>query len=444
MTIPSLTDQPGAKVVASDIAAGKLSAVEATDAAIDRIESLDGPINAVVVRDFERARQAARDADGRLAKGDQSPLLGVPMTVKESFNIAGLPTSWGIEAAAGNIADADAMVVQRLKAAGTVILGKTNVPPMLADMFSENPIYGRTSNPHDLGRSPGGSSGGGAAAVASGMVALEYGSDIGGSIRVPAHYCGIWGHKPTYGVVSGEGHFMPGFEEGAFRPLSVVGPLARNADDLELLFDLTLDRPLPKQSKPLSEARILLLADHPCVTMGDGMRQCMEAVVARLEDSGAEVVRSTTLLPDLELQHRDYLHMLNIIMMAGAPRPDGTVVTAADWFALLDAQARNQRRWRELFAEYDLVIAPPSSMPAFPHDTRPMKDRTLSIDGVDHPAAEQLAWSGLVTFPGLPATVLPIGQVDGLPVGMQVIADRYQDHSAIGGARQIGALLTNE
>ncbi|MEO0441782.1 MAG: amidase family protein [Pseudomonadota bacterium] len=444
MMIPSLTDQPDARAVAADIAAGKLSAVEATDAAIDRIEKLDGPINAVVVRDFERARQAARDADARLGRGDRSPLLGVPMTVKESFNIAGLPTSWGIEAAAGNIADSDALVVQRLKAAGAVILGKTNVPPMLADMFSENPIYGRTSNPHDLGRSPGGSSGGGAAAVASGMVALEYGSDIGGSIRVPAHYCGIWGHKPTYGVVSGEGHFMPGFEEGAFRPLSVVGPLARNADDLELLFEVTLDRPLPKRPKFLADMRVLLLTDHPCVTMGEGMRQCMEAVVEQLEDSGAEVARTTTLIPDLEQQHRDYLHMLNIIMMAGAPRPDGTVVTAADWFALLDAQARNQRRWRDVFEDYDLVIAPPSSMPAFPHDTRPMKDRSLSIDGVDHPAAEQLAWSGLVTFPGLPATVLPIGQVDGLPVGMQVIADRYQDHKAMDGARQIGALLASE
>ena len=441
MTILSLTNEPGAIALAADIAAGKLSAVEATEAAIARIESLDGPINAVVVRDFDRAMQQARDADARLAKGESAPLLGVPMTVKESFNVAGLPTTWGLESAADNIVDEDALVVKRLKAAGAVIVGKTNVPPMLADMFSENPVYGRTSNPHDLGRSPGGSSGGAAAAVASGMVALEYGSDIGGSIRVPAHYCGIWGHKPTYGVVCGDGHFMPGFEEGAFRPLSVVGPLARNADDLEALFDATVDRPLPKNTKPLSEARILLVADHPSVTMGDAMRQRIEHVVEQLEDSGAEVARSSDLLPDLVQQHRDYLHMLNIIMMAGAPRADGTVVTATDWFALLDAQARNQRRWRELFAEFDLVIAPPSSTASFPHDITPMKDRELIINGDVHPAAQQLAWSGLVTFPGLPATVLPIGEIEGLPVGMQVIADRYDDHRAIDGARQIGALI---
>ncbi|MEP3225092.1 MAG: amidase family protein [Parasphingorhabdus sp.] len=441
MPVASLTEEPTGLALAAKIASGETTAVDAAQAAIARIERLDSGINAVVVRDFDRGLQQAQAADALRLSGQKLPFLGVPMTVKESFNIAGLPTTWGMEEAAHNLATEDSMVVKRLKQAGAVILGKTNVPPMLADTFSENPIYGRTNNPHHLGHSPGGSSGGAAAAVASGIVALEYGSDIGGSIRVPAHYCGIWGHKPTFGVISLEGHFMPGQEEGASRPLSVVGPLSRDADDLELLLNVTLDRPLPKESIQLDNARILLLTDHPSATTGNGLVGHMEQVATLLENAGAQISRSHDDLPDLAQQHRDYLHMLNIVMMAGAPRPDGTAVEARHWFALLDAQARNQRHWRSVFETFDLILAPPSSTPAFAHDNRPMKDRKILVDGQEYPAAMQLAWAGLVTFPGLPATVLPIGMDQGLPIGMQVISDRYQDYKALDGARKIGALL---
>ncbi|MEO9599057.1 amidase family protein [Parasphingorhabdus sp.] len=441
MPIPSLTNEPTATELASRIKSGKTSSVEATEAAIARIEKCDESINAIVVRDFDRARQQARDADARLAKGDSAPLLGVPMTVKESFNIAGLQTCWGVAAAAGNIADEDAAVVKRLKAAGAVILGKTNIPPMLTDWFADNPVYGRTNNPHDLDRSPGGSSGGAAAAVASGMVPIEYGSDIGGSIRVPAHYCGTWGLKPTYGIVSKDGHFPPGIEEGAEGVLSVVGPLARSADDLEILLDVTVDRPLPKDRKPLPEARILLLKDHPSAAVEQAIHQHMEELVAVIEDAGAAVTRSTDLLPDLEKQHRDYMRMLNIAVSAGAPKPDGSHVTVREWFDLEDAQARNQRQWQALFEEFDYVLAPVASTVAFPHDPRPMKERTYATDGVERRFSEQLAWAGLVTFPGLPAAVLPVASVDGLPIGLQLITDRYEDFKAIDGARQISALI---
>jgi len=440
---PTLTTEPGATELVADITAGKLSAIEAVEAAITRIEALDGPINAVVVRDFDRARQAARGADARLAKGERAPLLGVPMTVKESFDIAGLPTSWGVKSAANNIADEDALVVGRLKAAGAVILGKTNVPPMLTDWFAENPVYGRTSNPHDLERSPGGSSGGGAAAVASGMVACEFGSDIGASIRVPAHYCGVWGHKPTYGVIGSQGHSPPGIEEGASPALAVVGPLARSADDLELLFEVALDRPLPKNTKPLDCSRFLLIADHPSAGLDDALRRQIENVVGLLEDAGAEVARESDLLPGLENQHRDYMRMLNIALSGGAPRADGSETTVRTWFELCDAQFRNQQRWRALFEEFDYVLAPPSSTAAFLHDTAPMKDRTTIINGQQYPFGQQLAWAGLATFPGLPSTVLPIGEAEGLPVGLQVIAERYNDHDTIDAARQIAKLLVD-
>ncbi len=442
MPLPSLTTEQTAAELAANITSGKLSAVEATEAAITRIETLDGPINAVVVRDFDRARQAARDADERLAKGDRAPLLGVPMTVKESFNIAGLPTCWGMEGTKDNIADEDAVVVKRLKAAGAVILGKTNVPPMLTDWFAENPVYGRTGNPHDLERSPGGSSGGGAAAVASGMVACEFGSDIGASIRVPAHYCGIWGHKPTYGVISSEGHSPPGIEQGASLALAVVGPLARSADDLELLFEVALDRPLPKKTKSLNQSRFLVIVDHPSAGLNDSLRQQIENTVGLLEEAGAEVTRASDLVPDLEAQHGDYMRMLNIALSGGAPRPDGSEVSAREWFKLCDAQFRNQQHWRALFETFDYVLAPPSSTTAFLHDNAPMKDRKTEINGQEYPFGQQLAWAGLTTFPGLPSTVLPIGDVGGLPVGLQVIAERYNDHGAIDCARQLAELLS--
>lgn len=188
---------------------GELSAVELLESLICRIEDLDGPINAVVVRDFERARTAARLADDMRRSGDDRPLLGIPMTVKESFNVAGLPTTWGFPAARDFAADDDAAAVQRLKSAGAIIIGKTNIPVAISDWQSFNPIYGTTNNPWDLSRSPGGSSGGAAAALAAGFVPLELGSDLRGSLRVPAHYCGVYGHKPTassrYAVT-----FLPG------------------------------------------------------------------------------------------------------------------------------------------------------------------------------------------------------------------------------------------
>ena len=202
------TSTAGAQAQA--LAARQLSAAELCDEAIRAIEAKDGPINAVVVRDFDRAREAAKAADAALARGETAPLLGVPMTVKDSQHVAGLPTTWGLAPFKDWKASKDSTGVARLKAAGAVILGKTNIPPSLGDWQAANPIYGRTNNPHDLARSPGGSSGGGAAALAAGMVPLEFGSDIGGSIRVPAHMCGVFGHKPTWDLVPQTGHAPPG------------------------------------------------------------------------------------------------------------------------------------------------------------------------------------------------------------------------------------------
>ena len=193
----------------------RFSSLELTDHLIARIERRDAAINAVVVRDFERAREAARAADAALARGDQRPLLGVPMTVKESFNVAGLPTTWGIPQARNFRANDDALIVARARKAGAVLLGKTNVPIVLDDWQSYNAIYGVTRNPWNLERTPGGSSGGSSAALAAGFAPLELGSDIGGSLRVPAHFTGVMALKPTLGLVPSRGHIPPGAHAAA-------------------------------------------------------------------------------------------------------------------------------------------------------------------------------------------------------------------------------------
>ena len=224
------------------IRAGAVSSRELTELYISRIERYDGDINAVVVRDFDNALAAADAADDALAKGEAAgPLHGVPMTIKESYNIAGLPTTFGQPAQAQNIATDDADVVKRFKSAGAHFMGKTNVPINLADLQSYNEIYGTTSNPWNLERTPGGSSGGSAASLAAAFCGLDSGSDIGGSIRNPAHYCGVYGHKPTWNVVSAHGHWLPGTHTA--NDLSVVGPMARSSEDLALAMDVIAGPP---------------------------------------------------------------------------------------------------------------------------------------------------------------------------------------------------------
>ncbi|MEP7302034.1 MAG: amidase family protein [Caldimonas sp.] len=438
---PDLDAAP-AHVLAAAIAARQISAREACDAAIARIERLDGAINAVVVRDFERAREQAASRDAQLAHGERLPLLGVPMTVKESLDVAGLPTTWGLPHLREFRPRADAAVVERLKAAGAVILGKTNVPPALADWQSTNPIYGRTVNPHDPARSPGGSSGGAAAAVASGMVPLEFGSDIGGSIRVPAAFCGVFGLKPSHGLVPDRGHGFPG-TDGIGVELAVVGPLARTAVDLELALGVvagpdagdavayraTLPAPRPQG---LAECRLLVLDRHPRVRTSTAIRDAMAGLAEAAARAGARVARESALLPDLSAAHDDYLKMLSTIMTRGAPGVQ-QVISAHEWFELLDRQMRVGRQWRALFEQFDAVLAPAFGTVAYPHvDSPDMATSTLMIDGEPTLYGQQVAWPGVATFAGLPATAVPIGRSpEGLPIGIQVIGPYLQDLTTI-------------
>jgi amidase len=431
--------ETGAVETARRIARGETTALAECEAAIARIEERDGPINAVVVRDFDRAREAAKAADAALAAGEAKPLLGVPMTVKESNDVAGLPSSWGLEQFRDNIAEKDSPPVAKLKDAGAIILGKTNVPVMLTDWQAVNPVYGRTNNPHNLDRVPGGSSGGAAAALASGMVPLELGSDIGGSIRVPASYCGVYGLKTSYGIVGLEGHYFPGMD-GADIPLSVVGPMARAPEDIAVALDIVSQIALPRPRKrKLGECRLLLVTD--AFAADDSVVAAIEDAAKACENAGATVERKSDLLPDLGALHGQYVHMLLTVLAARDPGIDIEMPLLPAWLDMLDAQARAQRQWRTLFEEYDAVLAPVAGTTAFPHDPKGMEGRLLTINGEQVPFGAQFGWIGIATYPGLPAISAPVGEdADGLPIGLQIVGPMHGDHDVVEIARLIGEL----
>ncbi|GLH80403.1 amidase [Bradyrhizobium sp. SSBR45G] len=454
---------------AKALAHGEVSSVELTQLAIDRIVRHDTRINAVCMRDFDRALEAARAADAALARGERRPLLGLPLTVKESYNVAGLPTTWGFPQQKDFIAAEDALAITRVKDAGGIVLGKTNVPFALGDWQSYNDIYGTTNNPYDLGRTPGGSSGGSAAALAAGYGSLSLGSDIGGSLRVPAFHCGVTAHKPTYGLVASRGHTPPPFPPLPNEAdLAVVGPMARSATDLSLLLDVIagpdpleagkayrLDLPPPRHAR-LQDFRVLVIASDPLLPTDTAVRGAIERLAADLARAGVSVTRQSPLLPDFAASSGLYMRMLHAFLGATMP-PDiyagakqaaarlpaeakslaadqlrGLVLSHRDWVQATGARARLRAQWRLLFESFDAVICPIMPTPAYPHDHSPdMERRRITIDGVDHPYGDQLAWPGIATLPGLPATAIPLGLADGLPVGVQIVGPFLEDRTPI-------------
>jgi amidase len=428
------------------VRSGKISAVEACEAAIERIEAKNGPLNAVVVKDYDRARATAKAIDDSRKPDDTRPLLGVPMTVKEANDVAGLPTTWGFEMFANFKPQEDAPPVARLKAAGAVILGKTNVPVALVDWQSVNPVYGRTVNPYDHSRTPGGSSGGSAAALASGMVPLEFGSDIGGSIRFPANFCGVWGHKPTYGIVPLKGHNPPG-TDGADAPLAVVGPMARSAADLSAALDVVagplnegwkLDLPAARHHT-LKEFSVLVLGADDLPPVDEQVAAPIEALAGELEKLGVQVRRKMPGLPDFASVHQDYMRLLMTVTTRGTP--DAQPIDAHTYLSLLDAQLNLQRQWASIFRDVDVILSPAFSRAAFPHTDEPdWGKRTLSVNGQAVPYASQLMWAGLATYPGLPSTAVPLARTsEGLPTGMQVVGNLYEDRTTLAFAEMLQA-----
>lgn len=461
------------------LAARKVSAVELAQHTIARIERHDGKVNAVCVKDFGRGIEAARAADVALARGESKPLLGIPMTVKESYNVAGLPTTWGLPPQKDFIATEDALAIARTKAAGGVILGKTNVPVSLADWQSYNEIYGTTNNPFDLGRTPGGSSGGSSAALAAGYGALSLGSDIGGSLRAPAHYCGIYAHKPTFALVPNRGHVAPPLPPLPFeRDLSVIGPMARGAADLALLLDVVagpdeleagvgykLALPPPRHTT-FKGFRVLVLDEHPLLPTALSIRAAIETLVGQLSKAGASITRESPLLPDLAASSRLYMRLLLSFLGASYPpefhaeiqamgaeldnrdtslhaeRIRGVLLSHREWVFADGGRTRLRAQWRELFGNFDAVICPIMPTPAYPHDHTPDQElRHIVIDGKTYPYVDQLVWPGIATLPGLPATAIPVAMSEeGLPIGLQIVGPWLGDRTPL----QLAELIERE
>ena len=452
------------------LAARRVSALELLEHSIARIEAHDKRINAVVVHDFARARHAAMAADAALARGERGALLGVPVTVKEAYNVAGLPTTWGFPEAKDFKPAEDALIITRVKAAGAVVLGKTNVPISLADWQSYNDIYGTTNNPWDLTRTPGGSSGGSAAALAAGYVSLELGSDIGGSLRAPAHYCGVFAHKPSLGLVPMRGHTPPNVPALPIDvDLGVVGPMARSAGDLGVALDVVagpddqvnaigyrLALPPPRHDE-LKSFRVLVLDTHPLVRTAGSVRAALERFAERLNKAGAKIARATPLVPDLAEAARVYTRLLSSVFGAFWPpdlyrqveeraralaasdnslaawRTRGTVISHRDWIETDRVRAWLRQQWRELFKEWDVVVCPAMPTPAFSHDHNPdQRARRIDIDGTLYPYLDQVVWPGVATVVGLPATAVPIDKSEtGLPIGVQIIGPYLEDRTTL-------------
>jgi len=453
---------------------GRFGARELLEHFLARVDRHNGAINAVVWQDRAGARARADAADAARARGEPlGPLAGVPMTIKESYNFAGAPTTWGIPELRDNVVADDALAVQRLAAAGANVFGKTNVPIRLADFQSFNAVYGTTGNPWDPGRTPGGSSGGSAAALAAGLSGLEIGSDIGGSIRNPAHFCGVFGHKPTWNLCPPRGHALGGVLSPT--DISVIGPLGRSADDLELalrqmagpdsLESTGLALQLPTLDAPTRTLRIAVWKSDPVCPVSMAVAAKVDGVAAALSAEGATVDDAAR--PDFSSEHSHRLFSALLMSAMSARLPDADYARLVDAAAKLDPQdqsgpsnqlraqvmrlrdwsrvneARTQLRWawHRFFGQWEFVVTPMMPTTAFVHDHRPEAERSITIDGERHPYFTQIFWAGLAGVAYLPATVIPAGPgPDGLPIGVQIIGPAYGDLKTISLAQRLERL----
>jgi amidase len=479
-----MTDRIDAFATATQMLAalndGMVSAVELLDLHRRRIERYNPSLNAIVEPDFERARHDAEQADARRARGESAALLGLPMTLKESYNVRGLRTTCGMPFWKDFRSEHDAPVTSRVKAAGAAVMAKTNVPQMLADWQSANPIYGRTNNPWDLSRTPGGSTGGGSAALAAGLTPLEFGSDIGGSIRVPAVFCGIYGHRPSETAMPRSGQFPFPPMPNAAVVMGVQGPMARSAEDLELALDVAAGADTgedvawrlalpPARRERLGDFRVAVLPPLDWVPLDTEIAAALDSLASRLGRLGCHVktVQPET-LGDQREHYALYLTLLAAVMSARIPaeqrRPRVDVLRTRDdewsraqqagiesgapdylrWFAQREV---HRAGWRGFFREWDILLAPAFFTPPYPHRETPWPGtpesiaRTLDVNG--QPALEELGlvYPAVATLAGQPATAFPVGLTrGGLPLGLQAIGPYLEDRTPL----RFAALVARE
>ncbi|HEY8516300.1 MAG TPA: amidase [Candidatus Binatia bacterium] len=468
-----------ARELAARIARRELSSRELLEHFVRRIERLNPPLNAVVTLDLERARARADAADAALARGESwGPLHGLPITVKDSFETAGLRTTCGAPHHAEHVPERDAIAVQRLVDAGCVVFGKTNTPFLAGDVQTYNPVHGVTRNAWDPERTPGGSSGGAVTAVACGLTAFELGSDLGGSIRTPCGWSGVYGLKTSHGVVPLRGHVPGPPGTLAESDLGVVGPIARDADDLELLLDV-LAGPLPERAiawrlelpparrTRLRDYRVAAWLDDPAYPVDAQVLERLSGTVDALRAAGVAV--DDTARPAFALADamRTYQRLLYAILAAGFPdeafrrfvelapslpqdAPDsfsrfvlfGTA-RHRDWLAANELRERFRRELARFFERYDVLLCPIVPVPAIAHDhSEPMTDRRITVNGESRPYFDLFAWISVASLTYAPAVAAPIGATpDGLPIGVQIVGPYLEDRTPIDFARRLADVV---
>lgn len=419
----------------------EIGALKLLDLYLERIERFNGELNAVVRLDRDRARNRAREADKALDRGEiRGPLHGLPMTVKDTFAVAGMPTTSGNPLYRHYRPKTNASAVQRLVEAGAVIFGRSTVPRDAGDWQTYNSLYGTTRNPWNPKRTPGGSSGGAAAALAAGLTALELGSDFAGSIRVPAHFSGVYGHKSSFGLISYEGHIPPPPGVSTTPEMAVVGPLARSAEDLELAFNLLTaptrqqEQPselLPARGKRLRDYRVAVWLNDPYCELDESVRIPLRQAVEALR---RHVPVNDQARPELTLaeSHGVYRGLVQKVFRGYAP-PD-----------TMARQQQLRETWQAFFRDYDVLLAPVAPVVAFPHDhSQPMAKRRLTVNGaaVDY-LLNLSAWISLASASYLPATTAPVGlSAKGLPVGIQIIGPYRGDRSTLAFTRLLSSVV---
>ena len=453
----------------------KVSSVELTRHVLRRIEQVNPKLNAVILVFAEESLERARQADAALAKGENwGPFHGVPITVKESYGMKGVPGTAGVPEWKDFRPSRNSAAVEKMLGAGAIIVGKTNVPVMLADWQSYNPIYGTTNNPWDVKRIPGGSTGGGAAALAAGLGYLTLGSDIGGSIRMPSHFCGVYGHKPTLELVSMRGHVPPPIDPAVrvFSDLSVGGPMARSAEDLRqaLLVIGGADGddskawkwtiPAPRQ-KRLRDFRVGCVLDDPICPVSSDVAAVLEKAVSRIEQAGAHVERRWPATVQPKAQLDTYQYLLGSVMNTRLPPPvleqmraaykenpkDPLVASAFEphgrWLAESLGRIQARAAWQAYFETHDVFLCPTGFVAAFPHDhSEPQQARKLDTPAGKRNYMDLLTWMTFATLSGLPATTAPVGlTASGLPVGLQIIGPYLEDATPIEFAAQMAEVV---
>jgi amidase len=461
--------------LSAKIKSKEVSSLELTELYISRIEELDDKVNSVVVRTFDQAIEDAKKADLSISKGENlGPLHGLPMTIKESYVLKDQKTTWGMPEFKDNVASEDGLAVKRFRNAGAHFIGKTNVPLQLADFQSYNEIYGTTGNPWNVTKTPGGSSGGSAAALAAGFTGLEAGSDIGGSIRNPAHYCGVYGHKPTYGIVPMSGHEL--VSDMPEHDLSVCGPMARSAEDLSVALNI-MAGPYGREAKgwkldlnepnfkELKDLRVAVWATDELAPVSQEISDRAIMVGETLSKLGSTVSFDARPNFDKELAAINYQTLLNSVMSMALPPEEvqkiqnivneldendmsfeavtarSSVLPHREWLRANIYRESLKIAWNQFFESWDILICPQQATTAFDHDHRKFSERTLRVNNEEQPYFQQIFWAGMIVNSHLPSTVFPTGPSnDGLPIGLQAVSGCYKDRSTI----KFASLIANE